>query len=89
MKPTLIVAALVAAIGFAVAQATDSTNTTAPRRDVKVIASEVASSLIRGIILGANVGPYPSGLVTAHVESRVTASGYAPAQTIDSNLVAE
>jgi hypothetical protein len=51
MKPTLIVAALVAAIGFAVAQATDSTNTTAPRRDVKVIASEVASSLIRGIIL--------------------------------------
>jgi hypothetical protein len=89
MKTVLTAAALVAGIGFAVAHATDSTNATGPRRDIKVIASEVASSVIRGIILGANLGPYPSGLLPAHIESRVTASGYAPAESSDSNSVVD
>jgi len=85
MKTVLTVAALVAGIGFAIAHATDSTTAPSPRRDIKVIAAEVASSLVRGIILGANVGPYPSGLIPSHIESRVTASGYAPAQSTDPN----
>lgn len=89
MKPALTTAALVAGIGFATAHTTDSTNATDLQRDIKVIAFEVANSLIRGIILGANVGPYPSGAVPAHIESRVTASGYGPAQTTDSNSVAD
>jgi hypothetical protein len=90
MKPTWTAAAVAAGIGFAIAgfaiaHAADSTNTTDVRRDIKAIASEVASSLFRGIILGANVGPYPSGLIPANIESRVTASGYTPAQITDSN----
>jgi hypothetical protein len=89
MKPVLTAAALVAGIGFAVAHATDSTNATRPRCDIKVIASELASSVVRGIILGANLGPYPSGLVPTHIESRVTASGYAPAESNDSNSVVD
>jgi hypothetical protein len=89
MKPVLSAAALVAAIGFAIAHAADSTNATDSRRDLKVIASEVASSVIKGIILGANVGPYPSGVVPAHIASRVMASGYAPAQSSDPNSVAD
>jgi hypothetical protein len=89
MKPILTVAALVAGIGFTIAHATDSTSATGFRRDFTVIASEVASSLIRGIILGANVGLYPSGLVPAHIESRVTASGYSQVQSTDSNSVAD
>jgi hypothetical protein len=89
MKPILTAVALVAGIGFALAHATDLTNANGPRPDIKVIASKVASSLVRGIILGANVGPYPSGLVPAHIESRVTASGYSPTQATDSNSVAD
>jgi hypothetical protein len=91
MKPILTAAALVAGIGFAIAHAADATSVTGSRRDIKAIASEVASSLIRGIILGANVGPYPSGVIPAHIESRVTASGYAPArsQGSDSNSVVD
>lgn len=90
MKTVLTAATLVAGIGFAIAHATDSTNAADSQRDnIKVIASKVANSLIRGIILGANVGPYPSGAVPAHIESRVTASGYAPAQTTDSNSDAD
>jgi hypothetical protein len=89
MKPVLTAAALVAGIGFAVAHATNSMSAADSRRDIRIIASEVANSLIRGIILGANVGPYPSGAVPAHIESRVTASGYVPAQTTDSNSVAD
>ena len=89
MKPILTAAALVAGVGLAIAHASDSTNVTNSWRDIKVIASEVASSLVRGIILGANVGPYPSGLVPAHIESRVTASGYASPPSTDSNLVAD
>jgi hypothetical protein len=85
MKSILTAAALVAAVGFAIEHAADSTNTTDSRRDIKVVASQVASSLIRGIILGANIGPYPSGLIPAQVESRVAASGYAPASSTDSN----
>lgn len=89
MKPILIVAALAAAMGLPTAHAADSTNATDSQRDIQVIVSEVASSLIRGIILGVNVGTYPSGVVPAHIASRVMASGYAPAQTTDSNSVAE
>jgi len=89
MKSKLTVAAIVAATGFAIAHAADSTNATDSQRDIKAIASKVASSLIRGIILGVNVGPYPSGLVRAHIESRVTASGYAPAPSTDSNSVVD
>ena len=89
MKPVLTAAALVAGMGLVIAQATNATNAPDFWRDIKVIAPEVASSLIRGIILGANVGAYPSGLIPAHIESRVTASGYAPAQTTDSNSVAD
>jgi hypothetical protein len=89
MKLALTAAALVAAIGFAIAHAADSTNATDSRPYIVAIASEVATSFIKGIILGANVGPYPSGLVPAHIESRVTASGYAPAQSSDSNSVAD
>lgn len=85
MKPILTAAALGAGIGFAIAHAADATSVTGSGRDIKVIVSEVASSLIRGIILGANVGPYPSGVVPAHIESRVTASGYAPAQSQDTD----
>jgi hypothetical protein len=90
MKPILTAAALVAGIGFAIAHPADATSVTG-LRDIKAIASEVASSLIRGIILGANVGPYPSGVVPAHIESRVTASGYSPArsQGADSNSVVD
>jgi hypothetical protein len=89
MKPIVTAAALVAAVGFAIAHAADSTNATGSRRDIKVIASEVAGSLIRGIILGVNVGAYPSGLIPTHIESRVTASGYAPARNTDSNSLAD
>jgi hypothetical protein len=85
MKPVLTVAALGAGIGFAIAHAPDATSATDFRHDIQVIASEVASSLIRGIILGVNIGAYPSGLIPAHIQSRLTASEYAPAQSTDSN----
>jgi hypothetical protein len=83
MKPVLSAAALVAGIGLTTMSATHSSH------DIKVIASEVASSLIGGIILGGNVGPYLTGLVPAHIESRVTASAYAPAQTIDPSSITD
>jgi hypothetical protein len=76
MKPALT-AALVAGIGFT------TTSTAESPRDIKVIVSEVSRNLIGGIVLGANVGPYLSGLLPAHIESRVTASGYAPASITD------
>jgi hypothetical protein len=76
MKPSLT-AALVAGIGFT------TTSTAESPREIKVIASEVARRLIGGIVLGANVEPYLSGLLPADIESRVTASGYAPAPTTD------
>jgi hypothetical protein len=47
--------------------------TESSQRDIKFIASEVGRSLIDGIILGGNVGPYLSGLDPAHIKSRVTA----------------
>jgi hypothetical protein len=84
MKPILIAAALVACIVVATTRATDGS-----RHDIKIIASEVARGLIAGIILGANVGPYLSGLIPAHIESRVTASGYAPAPPPDSYSLAD
>lgn len=87
MKPVLLAVAFVAATGVATRHATEGS-----WRDIhgiEVTASEVARSLISGIILGANVGPYLSGLVPAHIESRVTASGHAAAQTIDSYPVAD
>lgn len=84
MKPVLLAVAFVAATGVATRHATEGS-----WRGIEVTASEVARSLVSGIILGANVGPYLSGLVPAHIESRVTASGYAPAQTIDSYPVAD
>ena len=73
MKRISIAAALVAGVAVAATWATEGS-----RRDISIIASEVARGLIAGIILGANVGPYLSGLIPAHIESRMTASGYAP-----------
>ena len=70
MKPALI-AALVAGVSF----------TTTSGTDTRAIVTELARSLIGGIILGANVGPYLSVLTPAHIESRVTVSGYVPART--------
>src|SRR5215475_12652346 len=84
MKPILIAAAFVACVAVATTQATEGS-----RHDVKIIASEIARGLIGGIILGVNVGPYLSGLIPAHIESRVTASGYAPAPPLDAYSVAD
>jgi hypothetical protein len=84
MKPILIAAALVACVAVATTYATEGS-----RRDISIIASELARGLIAGIILGANVGPYLSGLIPAHIESRVTASGYAPVPPPDSYSVAD
>jgi hypothetical protein len=84
MKPLSVAAALVASI---VVTATPETE--GSRRDIKIIASEVARGLIGGIILGVNVGPYLSSLMPAHIESRVTASGYAPSAPLDPYAVAD
>ncbi len=84
MKPVFLAVALVAALGVATTRATESS-----WLDIKVIASEVARGLVSGIILGVNVEPYLSGLVPAHIESRVTHSGYAPAQAADLYSVAD
>jgi hypothetical protein len=84
MKQILTAAALVACIVVATTHATEGS-----RRDIKIIASELARGLIGGIILGVNVGPYLSGLIPAHIEARVTASGYAPVQDLDSYTVAD
>jgi hypothetical protein len=84
MKPIYIAATLVACAAIAATQATERS-----RRDIKILASEMARGLIGGIILGVNVGPYLSGLIPAHIESRVTASGYAPPQPADSYSVAD
>jgi hypothetical protein len=75
MKAILVAAALAAGVAVAATHATEGS-----RRDIKIIASEVVRGLIGGIILGANVGPYLSGLIPAHIESRVTASGYTSEQ---------
>jgi hypothetical protein len=48
--------------------------------DIKFVASEIGRSLIDGIILGGNVGPYLSGLNPARIKSQLTASDYAPAR---------
>jgi hypothetical protein len=64
----LTAAALVAGIGFATAIEPDF------RPDASVV-SEVAGSLISGIILGSNV--WQSVPVAADVESRMMASGHA------------
>jgi hypothetical protein len=61
-------------MGFSPTNPTESS-----RRDSKFIASEVGRSLIDGIILGGNVGPYLSGLHPAHIKSRITAGDYARA----------
>jgi hypothetical protein len=76
MKQILIAAAIAA--GVSVAGIGLATIVTDFRPETKAIASKLAPAVVRGIILGANVGPYQS---PAHIESRVTASGYAPAQT--------
>ncbi len=70
MQQMLTAAALVAGIGFATAIETGF------RPDARVV-SEVAGGLISGIILGSNV--WQSVPVPTDVESRVMASGYAPA----------
>ncbi|HMA71087.1 MAG TPA: hypothetical protein VKP67_06315 [Xanthobacteraceae bacterium] len=82
MQQVLTGAAFVAALGF------PTTIETGLRPDARAIASEVAHGLIRGIILGSNVWAYSSGLVPAHIESRVTASGYALAPATDRYSVA-
>jgi hypothetical protein len=84
MKPIWIAAALVACVAVATTYATVGSP-----RDIRTTASEVAHGLIAGIILGANVGPYLSGLIPAHIESRMTASGYAPAPPPDSYSAAD
>ena len=76
MKPALT-AALVAGVSFATTSGTDT----------RAIMEELARSLVRGIILGVNVGPYPSGLTPAQVESRVTISGHIPARTVSPDSV--
>jgi hypothetical protein len=81
MKRALIAAALVAGIGFTAMIATDP--------DAKVVASEVAHGLVSGIILGSSVEPYQAKLVPDLIESRVTASGYAPAPTFHRYSVAD
>jgi hypothetical protein len=81
MKKVLTAAALVAGTGFAMIAADF-------QPDAKVLTSELVRSVISGIILGANAGPYQSGLVRAHIESRVTASGYVSAPTTDRYSIA-
>jgi hypothetical protein len=81
MKKVLIAAALVAGMDFATIAADF-------QPDAKVLASELARSFISGIILGANAGPYQSGVVPAHIELRVTASGYVSAPTTDRYSIA-
>src|ERR1700730_15383440 len=76
MKKVLTAAALVAGMGYATIAADF-------QPDAKVLASELVRSFISGIILGADVGPYQSALVRAHIESRVAASGYVSAPTPD------
>ena len=68
MKQMLMAAALVAGIGFATAIETGF------RPGAGIIASEVARSLVSGIILGANV--WQSVPVPADVELRVMAGAY-------------
>jgi len=72
MKPALT-AALVAGVSFATTSGIDTC----------AVVSELGRSLVRGIILGANVGPYLSGLTPGHIESRVTVSGYGSNRTTD------
>ena len=60
-------AAFVAGVGFTTMIATDF------RPDVKVLASEVARSVVKGIILGSGVEPYQSKLVPDLIEWRVVA----------------
>jgi hypothetical protein len=67
---SIFVAAFVAGFGFAATLETKQS-------DVGVVVSEVASSIVSGIILGSNVWAHPAGAVPTDVESRVTASGYA------------
>jgi hypothetical protein len=84
MKLLSIAAALAVGVVVATTPATEGS-----RPDIKIIASEMARGLIGGIILGVNVEPYLSGLIRAHIESRVTASGYAPAPPLDTYSVAD
>jgi hypothetical protein len=81
MKRVLTAVALVAGMGFATIAADF-------QPDAKVLASELVRSFISGIILGADVGPYQSALVPAHIESRVAASGYVSAPTPDRYSIA-
>ena len=69
-KVLTVVATMAAGIGIA------AMIETGPRPDARVV-SEVAGGLISGIILGSNV--WQSVPVPTDVESRVMASGYAPA----------
>jgi len=62
-------AAFVAGVGFTTSIATDF------RPDAKVLASGVARSVVRGIILGSGVEPYQSKLVPDLIEWRVAANG--------------
>ena len=82
-KVLMVVAAFVAGFGFATTLDTDIQATT------RVVMSEVASSVVSGIILGSNVWAHPPGGVPADVESRVRASGYAPAPSDQYSAVAE
>jgi hypothetical protein len=84
MKRALIAAALVAGLVFTTINAATDLGP-----DAKVVASEVAHSVIIGIILGSGVEPYQSKLVPDLIESRVMASGYVPAPTVDPYPVAD
>jgi hypothetical protein len=62
-------AGFVAGVGFTTMIATDF------QPDVKVLASEVARGVVRGIILGSGVEPYQSKLTPDFIEWRMAASG--------------
>ena len=81
MQRALTAAALVAGLGFG------NPLETIFQAAAKIVASDVAHSLINGIILGSDVGPYQSQMLPAQIELRVTASGHrstAPTDDIQS-----
>jgi len=69
MRQVFIAAAFVAGVCFTTTIATDF------RPDANVLASEVAHSVVSGIILGSSVEPYQSKLVPDLIEWRIAANG--------------
>jgi hypothetical protein len=65
----------IASLGFAAGVCFTSMIATDFRPDAKVLASEVAHSVVSGIILGSSVEPYQSKLIPDLIEWRVAANG--------------